>query len=206
LRWSDGEPFTANDVIFTFDAIFDKRYPNRYSQQYTIAGQPLRYEKVDDHTLRFTTPEVYAPFLTDIGYASIMPRHKLITSFEDGTLQKRWTSQTAIDTPQEVVGTGPFRIFSYQAGERMVLAPNPHYWRADSIGQRLPYVDFLIAQFVPSPNTETVMFATGQTDASAVSVTDVAWVSEAAKTYDFTIYDRGPDSGISFLWFNQNPG
>lgn len=50
------------------------------------------------------------------------------------------------------------------------------------------------------------MFATGQTDASAISVTDVAWVSEAAETYDFTVYDRGPDSGISFLWFNQNPG
>ena len=43
LRWSDGEPLTADDVIFTFDVVFDARFPNRYAQQYTIAGEPLRY-------------------------------------------------------------------------------------------------------------------------------------------------------------------
>ena len=206
VRWSDGHPFTADDVIFTFDAIFDPRYPNRYSQQYTIAGQPLRYEKVDDYTVRFITADIYAPFLTDIGYASILPRHKLQAYFDNGTLQKQWTSQTAINTPEEIVGTGPFRILSYRPGERMVLAPNPHYWRADETGQRLPYVDFLISKFVPSQNTETVLFATGQTDAANINVTDIAWVARAAETYDFTLYDRGPAAGISFIWFNQHPG
>jgi peptide/nickel transport system substrate-binding protein len=163
LRWSDGEPLTADDVIFTFDVVFDPRFPNRYAQQYTIAGEPLKYEKIDEHTVRFRTADVYAPFLNDIGFVSILPRH---------TLQ----------------------------------APNPHYWRADQRGQRLPYVDFYIAKFVPSANTETVLFATGQTDAADISVTDVAWVERAAETYDFTIYDRGPASGISFFWFNQHPG
>lgn len=206
VRWSDGEPFTADDVIFTFDALFDKRYPNRYSQQYTIAGQPLRYEKVDDHTVRFTMAEIYAPFLTDIGFVNILPRHRLKAAFDDGSLQKQWTSQTAIHNPEAIVGTGPFRVFSYRPGERMVLIPNTHYWRADPNRRRLPYVDFLIAKFVPSQNTETVLFATGQTDASNIAVTDIAWVKEAADTYDFTLYDRGPAAGISFIWFNQHPG
>lgn len=206
LRWSDGEPLTADDVIFTFDVVFDARFPNRYAQQYTIAGEPLRYEKLDEHTVRFRTADVYAPFLNDIGFVSILPRHALQASFDDGTLQKQWTSQTAINAPGKIVGSGPFRLFAYRPGERMVLAPNPHYWRADERGQRLPYVDFYIAKFVPSANTETVLFATGQTDAADISVTDVAWVQRAAETYDFTIYDRGPASGISFFWFNQHPG
>lgn len=206
ILWSDGVPFSADDVVFTFDAIFDPRYPNRYSQQYTIAGEPLHYEKVDDHTVRFTTAAIYAPFLTDIGYASILPRHKLRNAFEDGSLQRQWTSETAINAPQDIVGSGPFRLLSYSPGERMVLAPNPHYWRADQKGQRLPYVDFMISKFVPSQNTETVLFATGQTDAADITVTDVAWVRKAAQTYDFTVYDRGPAAGISFIWFNQNPG
>lgn len=206
VRWSDGEPFTAGDVVFTFDAIFDKRYPNRYSQQFTIAGQALRYAKLDDYTVRFTTPEVYAPFLTDIGYVEILPRHRLAAAFTEGSLQKQWTSQTAIHHPEAIVGTGPLRILSYRPGERLVLAPNPHYWRADKNGQRLPYVDFLISKFVPSLSTETVLFATGQTDAAAINATDVAWVAKAAGTYDFTIHDRGPDSSISFIWFNQHPG
>lgn len=206
LRWSDGQPFTAADVMFTFDALFDQRYPNRYAQQYTIAGQPLQYEQVDDHTLRFTTPTLYAPFLTDIGYIAILPRHRLLAAFKDGSLQKQWTTQTAINTPQAIVGLGPFRLYAYRPGERLVLAPNPHYWRADRNGQRLPYVDFLISKFVPSRSTETVLFATGQTDAADIGVTDVAWVSQASATYDFTLHARGPDSGISFIWFNQQPG
>ena len=123
LHWSDGAPFSADDVIFTFDALFDARYPNRYAQQYTIAGQPLGYEKLDQYTLRFTTAEIYAPFLTDIGYIGILPRHKLQSSFADGSLQRQWTSQTAINAPDEIVGTGPFRVFSYRPGERMVLTP-----------------------------------------------------------------------------------
>ncbi len=206
IRWSDGEPLTVDDVIFTFDALFDDRYPNRYAQQYTIAGQPLSYEKLDDYTVRFSMTEVYAPFLTDIGYIGLMPQHKLQARFEDGSLQKQWTSQTAIHAPEEIIASGPFRIFSYRPGERMVLIPNPHYWRADSQGQRLPYIDFLINKFVPSTNTETVLFATGQTDAADISVSDIAWVQKATKTYDFTVHDRGPASSIRFIWFNQHPG
>lgn len=206
VRWSDGTPFTADDVIFTFDALFDERYPNRYSQQYTIAGEPLAYEKIDDYTVRFTTADVYAPFLTDIGYIEILPRHKLQTAFEAGTLQEKWTIQTAIDEPAELVATGPFRLFSYRPGERMVYSPNPHYWRADQERQRLPYVDFLVVRFVASSNTETVLFATGQTDASSIPVADVVWVQEAGETYDFSVHDQGLDSSIRFLWFNQNPG
>lgn len=206
LKWSDGELLTADDVIFTFDAIFDPRYGNRYAQQYTIAGKPIQYEKLDDYTVRFTTADIYAPFINDIGWAKILPRHKLRTAFEDGSLLKQWSTQTAIDNPADIVGTGMFRIFSYRPGERLVLSPNPHYWRVDRIGQRLPYVDFLIYKFVTDANTQTVLFATGQTDATAVSATDVVWVQKGAQKYDFTIHERGPDSGIGFIWFNQNPG
>lgn len=205
-RWSDGEPLTAADVVFTFDAIFDKRYPNRYSQQFTIAGQPLRYAALDDETVQITTPDVYAPLLADLAAVNILPRHALQAAFADGSLQKQWTSQTAIRQPASIVGAGPFRLLSYRPGERLALTPNPHYWRADRNGRRLPYIDFLISKFVPNRSAETVLFATGQTDVASISVTDIIWVSRAAKTYDFTVYDRGPDSGITFIWFNQNPG
>src|SRR5690625_3146599 len=63
VKWSDGEPFSADDVIFTFDAVFDERYPNRYQGQYMIGGEPMGYEKIDDHTVRFSTAVPHAPFL-----------------------------------------------------------------------------------------------------------------------------------------------
>ena len=223
-RFSDGVEITADDVVFTFDAIFyplkdsngkvvlDKqtkkpllKYPSRYAGQFSIDGEPIKYRKIDKYTVEFSTKKVYAPFLTDIGFIEILPKHKLQKAVENGTLQQAWSSKTAINNPEEIVCSGPFTIFSYKPAEVLILKPNPHYWRADKNRQRLPYINFLIYKFVADVNTSTILFATGQCDASSVSANDYAWVKNYANTYDFKIYERGASTGISFIWFNQNP-
>lgn len=224
VKFSDGVEITADDVIFTFETIFapqldadgkpviDKstgrpllRYPSRYAGQYTIGSEPIKFKKVGKYTVEFSTKKAYAPFLTDIGFVGILPKHCLEKSAVDGTFHQAWSTQTAIANPSKIAASGPFKIFSYTPGERLVLMPNPHYWRADKKGQRLPYIDFLIYKFVADANTSTILFATGQCDASNVSANDYAWVKNYAQTYSFKIYERGPDSGIYFLWFNLNP-
>jgi len=224
-KFSDGAEITADDVIFTFETIFAPqldgngktkidpetkrpllKYPSRYAGQYTIGGEPIKFKKLGKYEVEFRTNKVYAPFLNDIGFIEILPKHKLQKSADDGSFQRAWSTQTAIDSPAEIVSSGPFMLFSYKPGERLVLSPNPHYWRADKNGNRLPYVDFLIYKFVSDTNTATILFATGQCSASAVGANDYAWVSRYADTYNFKIYERGPDSGIYFIWFNQNAG
>ena len=215
LLWSDGQPFTAEDVIFTFDCILSEiideaagdkrpRYPSRYYQQLHIDGTPIRYTLIDAHTIQFDLPTTYAPFLYDIGLA-ILPKHILGDAFNSGSFMKEWTTQTAIETPEEIVGLGPFKIFSYKPGERIVLEPNPHYWRADSSGQRLPYLDYLVIKFVSEANTAIAHFATGKSDASGVGADDYEWVKKATDIYDFSISNRGPSSSVNFFWFNLNP-
>ncbi len=225
VRFSDGREITADDVVFTFDAIFEPqldesgnpkldkttkrpllKYPSRYAGQYTIGGEPIKYKKIGKYIVEFKTKKVYAPFLNDIGFIEILPKHKLQKAVDDGSLQQAWSTQTAINSPSEIVSSGPFMLFSYKPGERLVMQPNPHYWRADKKGNRLPYLDFLIYKFVADANTSTILFATGQCDAAEVGANDYAWVSRYAETYGFKIYERGPDSSISFVWFNQNPG
>ncbi len=222
IRWSDGQPFNADDVIFTFDCIFagqkdpatgktKLRYPNRYAQELTFDGEQLRYRKIDDLTVEFYTPKIYSTFLLEMaGPINILPKHCLEKSFQDGTLLQQWTSQTGIDHPEQIVGTGPYIVSSYTPGQRIVFAPNPYYWRADTAGQRLPYLDFLIMQFVTNIETEVVLFATGQTDAmmsyAGIPPADMAWVTKGEKLYDFTVYNRGPASGSWFLWFNLKGG
>jgi peptide/nickel transport system substrate-binding protein len=216
VLWSDGSPFTADDVIFTFDCILTEiedpesgklrpKYPSRYYKQYLINGEKLRYTKVDDYTVRFDLPTVYGPFIYDIRQP-ILPKHKLYASFEDGSFTKQWSTQVAIESPEEIVGTGPFTIFSYKPGERLVLTPNPHYWKIDQSGQRLPYLDYFILKFVSESNTAVAHFATGKSDASGIGASDNIWVKEAAETYDFTLHDRGPSSSVNFFWFNQHRG
>ena len=216
VRWSDGRDFTADDVIFTFDTILAEvedpetgqrrpMYPSRYYQQYHINGEKLRYTQLDDYTVRFDLPTVYAPFLYDIGQP-ILPKHKLEAAFEDGNFTKQWSTQTAIESPADIVGTGPFTVYSYKPGERLVLTPNPHYWKADRDGQRLPYLDYLILKFVAESNTAVAHFATGKSDASGIGADDYEWVKQAAETYDFTIFERGPSASVNFFWFNQHRG
>ncbi|MGB0257848.1 MAG: ABC transporter substrate-binding protein [Coraliomargarita sp.] len=216
VRWSDGQPFTADDVIFTFDCILAEeldpktgkigpKFPSRYYQQYHINGEKLRYEKLDDYTVRFETSTVYAPFIYDIGRL-ILPKHKLGFALEDGSFTKQWSTQVAIENPEEIVGLGPFVVSSYKPGERLVMTPNPHFWKADREGQRLPYLDYFVFKFVAESNTAVAHFATGKSDAAGVSAADYAWVQRAAETYDFRIYDRGPSASVNFFWFNQHSG
>ena len=215
LLWSDGHPFTAEDVVFTFDCILSEvideetgekrpRYPSRYYQQFHINGVPIEYTLIDAHTVRFDLPTTYAPFLYDIGVA-LLPKHILGEAFDSGSFMKEWTTQTAIESPEAIVGLGPFKIFSYKPGERLVLEPNPHYWRADRAGQRLPYLDYLVIKFVSEANTAIAHFATGKSDATGVGADDYEWVKKAADVYDFSITNRGPSSSVNFFWFNQNP-
>ncbi len=225
VKFSDGVEITADDVIFTFSTIFqpaldsdgkpivDKstskprlRYPSRYAGQYTIGNEPIKFKKISKYEVEFSTKKAYAPFLIDIGFVGILPKHKLEKSTQDGSFQRSWSTQTAIDTPSEIVSSGAFMVYSYRPGERLVLKANPHYWRADKKGNRLPYIDFLIYKFVADVNTSTILFATGQCDASSIGANDYAWVKNYADTYDFKIYERGADTGIYFLWFNQKSG
>ena len=216
ILWSDGIPFSAEDVIFTMDCLLSTkkdpktdevvpRYPSRYYSQFKYGDELLKYEKVDDYTVVFKLPETYAPFLYDIGVL-ILPKHKLNEAFKNGTLLEKWSTQVAINQPEEIVGLGPFLIKSYKPGERITYLPNPRYWKVDSKGQRLPYIDYFIDKFVSDSNTSVVYFATGQTDANGISAGDYYWVEKASKTYDFTIHNMGPSGGISFYWLNQHRG
>ena len=167
IHWSDGQPFTADDVLFTWGCFFAKhldadsgepvldengRVKYRYSSRSTfgqlINGQEPLVEKLDNYTVRFTTPEVYAPFLLFGGGVEILPKHVLQVSFDDGTLMDQWSVETAINEPWKIVGLNMFVLESYRPGERIVFAKNPNYWKVNTKGERLPYVSRVITKIV----------------------------------------------------------
>jgi len=225
IHWSDGQPFTADDVLFTWDCFFAKqldvdtgepildengRVKYRYSSRSTfgqlINGQEPLVEKLDDYTVRFTTPEVYAPFLLFGGGEEILPKHILQMSFDDGTLMDQWSVETAINEPWKIVGLNMFVLESYRPGERIVFAKNPNYWKVNTKGQRLPYVARVITKIVQDQNSSNVAFAQGLTDFESIGPDNVAWVKRGEERFDYTVLDMGPSSQTNFIWFNLNPG
>src|SRR5271163_4511804 len=85
LRWSDGEPLTADDVVFTWDVIYNPDIDNVTRDLFVIDGKQFTVTKVDDLTIQVVTPEIYAPFLENFGGIPIIPKHILEKSVTDKT-------------------------------------------------------------------------------------------------------------------------
>ncbi len=226
LVWSDGQPFTADDVRFTWESLYVKetdpatgapvidertgrprlRFPSRPAFGQLIEGEEVKVEALDRYTVRFTLPQLYSPFLLFGGGLNILPRHILEPYVKNGTLLDAWSINTAINNPRELVGMGPFLLESYRPGERIVFYRNPNYWKRDSDGQRLPYIERIVTRIVGDANASNVAFARGITDAEGIQADNVTWISSATETFDFTIHDLGPSSSTSFVWFNLQQG
>jgi len=212
VRWHDGEPFTAQDVAFTFDRIiynddipassrpaFTFRYLNDEGA-WEEAGMSV--ELIDDYTVRFVLPVPFAPFLRAMGTA-IYPKHILEQAVSDGVFAETWGIETP---PEEIIGTGPFTIETYEPGERVVLRRNPNYWLTDGEGEQLPYLDSLVHIIVPDIEAALAAFRAGETDVFGLPGRDYAEVYSFQQEENFTIHRRGPGFGTTFLTFNQNPG
>ena len=212
VEWHDGEPFTAHDVDFTFNRIiyndeipassrstFEFRHPD---DEGVWQESRMSVAVVDDHTVTFTLPVPFAPFLRSLGTA-IYPRHILEEHVDDGTFTDTW----GIDTdPAEIVGTGPFTIESYRPGERLVLARSPNYWLTDDEGNRLPYLDNIVHTIVEDLDAELASFLAGESDLHGVLGEEYADLEPLQDEQNFTIHQRGPGFGTTFLAFNMNPG
>ncbi len=213
VRWADGAPFSADDVVFTFskiiynDAIPASARPGltiRYRDDATQAwkkGQ-LKVEKIDDHTVSVTLPVPFAPFLRAMG-TSIYPKHILEKHVDDGTFTSTWDVGTE---PGDIIGTGPFVIERYDAGERIVLKRNPRYWQRDAAGNALPYLDRIVHLVVPNQATALLKFQAGETDFLQVPGEHYPILKPQEAAKNFTLYKQGPNFGTTFLALNMNAG
>ncbi len=205
LRWSDGAPLTADDVVFTWnDLIYNPKIENAIRDPFIIDGKKFTVTKLDDLTIQVVTPEVYAGFLAEFGSDNvlIMPKHILEESVTNGTFDSTFGVNW---DPEKLVGSGPYRLKEYKAGQYTILERNPYFLEVDKNGTRLPYFDNLIFTVVPDMNTMSLRFLSGESD-----VNDFIYPYEydtykaAAAKGKFTLLEPGIGLEKSFFWFNQN--
>ena len=201
VKWHDGMPFTADDVAFTVQAIFDTKVPNSVKHVLTIAGQPIRAEVVDPHTVRLILPEPFAPLLNSIGFG-ILPKHLLGPALADGTFTQMW----GIDTPPEkIVGTGPYRMARYVPAQLVQYTRNPTYWMKDEQGGALPRLAERTTLIVPDQNTIYLKFLDRQLHVYSPRPEEVDDVRKRSTELDVTLEKIGLDTGMLFVSFNRNP-
>jgi len=210
LKWSDGQPLSADDVVFTYKDIYlNKKIPTVYRDflQISNTGTFPSVQKLDEYTVEFTLPEPFAPFVRYTARLVILPAHVLRSSVQstDANGNPQFLSTWGTDTePKKIVGNGPYRMVSYTPSERVVFQNNPYYWRSDAQGNQQPYIKRLVLQVIESTDNQLLRFRSGELDSVEVTSEAFGLLKRESKRGKYTIYNGGPKTGTRFVGFNLN--
>ena len=161
VKWSDGQPLTSDDVLFTYNLIFAPEYaavasPRRgdFTQHVANISAP------DPYTFVVKTQTPYAPFLVTHGQYGIMPKHVL------GSLAPA-AINTADFNSAPMVTNGAFKFVRWDKGAQVVFTRNPNYYRG------APLLDQFVYKVVPNTTAVANQLKTGEIDAGQLDPSQV---------------------------------
>lgn len=204
VSFSDGHPFTAEDVTFSFEAVYHPSTASPLADSLEVGGRPLRARALASHEVEIEFPVPYGPGLRMLDGLPIYPRHRLEAALRAGTLAAAWGPTTP---PADMAGLGPFVLTSYEPGQRLVFDRNPHYWRTGANGERLPLLDRLLLEIVPDQNAELLRLQAGHVDLmqNELRPEDYLPLKREAEAGRLHLLDVGSSLDTHLLWFNLAP-
>lgn len=193
VMWHDGEPFTADDVVFTFDmALADgSMSPRKGSLEESLDS----YRKVDDHTVEFTAKFQSAVFVFDVlAQFGIMAKH-----IWENVAPGDWPGDagTTGQDPTRVVGTGPFKFVEWTQGSNVTLERNADYWNE----MFTPVIDTYTYQVITDPASNIAALQTGQSDYTEVPFGLARSLRESNPELNIIDYDT---TSINYFVANQS--
>jgi len=228
MKWSDGEPFTADDIYFWYsDVLSNKEIAPTFPSWLTVGGDPVKVEKVDDYTIKFRFSRPYPLFLEYLASPSGIgiidyPKHYL------KQFHPKYTSKEKLDAMVKEAGFQAwYQLFSNKAqaytnpalpsvrawvlrseptATRIIAERNPYYWKVDPEGNQLPYIDRVAWDLVQNTEMITLKAVQGDIDMQGRNI--------AFKDYTLLMENRDKGNYRVFLWddgktgsavfFNQN--
>jgi len=203
--FSDGQPFTSADVVFTFKAVYDEKTGSSLADSLQANGKRLRVTAIDPLTVEIAFADPFAAGVRLLDNLPILPRHKLEAALDAGKLGEAWNLSTP---PSEIVGLGPFVLSAYIPGQRLVFDRNPRYFRKAPDGSALPYLDRLTIEIIPDQSAELLRLEAGQIDMTHSEILPEAYapLKRAADAGRIKLVDLGVGLDANSLWFNLKPG
>lgn len=176
----DGSPFTADDVVFTFDRISNDA--QLASRQRTYVSNINAVEKVDDHTVRIRLNTPDASFL------------RVLASIIYITPKSVVESEGGVAFGTNPVGTGPFKFERWNQGDSIVLTANCDYWGDQAIPSEVEF------RFISEPATQVSSLQSGEIDIATDVAPDLATGLESAS--GVSVQTAG---GNQIVWVGLNP-
>ena len=186
VYWHDGEKFTADDVKFTYDVIMDEANGSENAPNYEDVEA---INVIDDTTIAFTLEDDNVAFL-DYMTMAILPKHLL----EGENMQ---TS----DFFRAPVGTGPYKLESWDVGQAITLVKNENYFAGPA------QIDRIIFKIVTDDNAKTMQLQSGELNLAQVTPKDAGIFEnqDAYQVYDMTTSDyRGILYNFQNAYWQEN--
>ncbi|HXO17556.1 MAG TPA: peptide ABC transporter substrate-binding protein [Candidatus Dormibacteraeota bacterium] len=163
VRWSDGVPVTARDVLFTLRAILDPHNPVRSQEGYDLIDRAIALDSrtVVLHLRRAWAPAVMTYFSYGFSPQFVLPEH---------VLRAEQPLARAAFNAAPAVGDGPYRFLSWKRGEGLRYAANARYWRGE------PAVASLVVSTIPDPSTNLLLLQSGALDWNLLAPAQLAVV------------------------------
>jgi peptide/nickel transport system substrate-binding protein len=201
-QFSDGHPITSDDVMFSFQVVYDKVLHPSVQDLIIMGGKQFELSAPDPYTFIVKTPVPNAALVECVANVPIMPKHVLEETYKKGDFAAAYNVSTPAD---KLVTSGPWRIAQYVPGEKTVLARNPYYFGVDQKKQRLPYLDEIVFLIVPDFDAADLKFRAGELHGlDDVKPENYNWYKDNQQKGNFTFYDLGPDLNTNHFWFNLN--
>ncbi len=182
VRFSDGTPFTPEDVAATLKRLTDPKHPTPSSDSFGSDGGASVVEVLPGNqvSLRFSKPRAGVEMLFDT---------VVICSLKSPLKEK--------------AALGPFFVKEYKPGQYVQLQRNPYYWKINAQGKRLPYLDGVRLEIQTNREMELLRFRRGELH--LVNQLDAEMFERLQTEKGKVLLDGGPSLEAEFLWFNQNP-
>ncbi|SFU21880.1 ABC transporter substrate-binding protein [Mesorhizobium sp. YR577] len=191
MKWSDGQPFTADDVVFWYEDVYSNSEVMPTKPTWSVRdGKPVVVEKIDDYTVKFKFASSNALLLQSLADSARLPEPNVPTAYPRHYLEKfhakynknveaearaagaqNWVSQfnskaDAWRNP-EVPRLNPWIVsvgIGQGSGSQVLAKRNPYYFKVDTEGNQLPYIDTTTIEIIPDPEVTLLKAANGDFD------------------------------------------
>jgi peptide/nickel transport system substrate-binding protein len=197
LQWSDGEPFTVEDIVWTFEEIYfvEGMTANGPTGYYDSSNELPEIEVIGNDIIAFTWSEPSFWGFRAVSWTNILPKHVLEEAVDSGNFKNAW----GIEDIDELVGMGPFIPVEYKEGEELIMERNPNYYRIDKNDIRLPYLDEI--EWKMNINSYNA-FIDGEIDIYNPTTSTFGYIEDQADEKGWKVGQGGPVTGSSFIALN----
>jgi peptide/nickel transport system substrate-binding protein len=180
ISFSDGTPFSAEDVAYTVQQLMDPALHSPTGDAFRSGPGNVESKIISSNQISITFPAAVAGLDRQFDQVAMLSAH----------------------SPQkEMAVLGPFMVADYKAGSTVRLKRNPNYWKTDAQGRKLPYLDSIHLDIQPNRDVEMLRFKRGEID--LVNSLDSEYFDKLAATSPQLVHDAGPSLDSEQMWFNQ---